>query len=346
MKLRVLLALLFTVPLFTLLAEKEEQEPKAPENLPEPRPFSSLQINTKAENDFSSDVTPAPDTTRSNRRMPTSEELEKVRKDRNWMVEGMKDKQSAAKDAPTPNSSSPQSPANMDMSQSIIDMVLNKNKKPAKPEPAKELKPLELTPAGPDNTARTNAQTGSQSPIAFKPVISTNSFDSQNAVRPPAESNPLSAVLQQERTNARNAGFKESRGNPASLDVLANPFANLPIPEDALPQTQPRTVQAPATGMPPAGSPMLPNLAPTAPTMSGNMVSAAGPGNPTNGNLSPAVVPLDAGAPAPRFAVEQPYTILREQELVRQLQQQTNNNRPKVQELRSLVRDPNEARLF
>jgi len=341
MKPRVLLALFCTIPFFTLLAEKEE--PKAPENLPEPRPFSSLEINTKVEKDLSSEFTPAPDTTRSNRRMPTSEELEKVRKDRNWMVEGMKDKQSADKDAAAAKANSPQSPANMDMSQSIIDMVLNKNKKPAKPEPAKELKPMELTPAGPDTAARPNANTGSNSPNAFKPVISTNSFDSQNAARSPAESNTVSTVLQQERANARKAGFKESRGIPTSLDVLANPFANLPIPEDALPQKQPQPAMASATGMPPAGNSMVPN---NVPAMSGNMNSAAGPGNPTSGNMAPAVTPLDAGPSAPRFAVEQPYTILREQELVRQLQQQNNNNRPKAQELRSLVRDPNEARLF
>lgn len=335
MKPRVLLALLCTVPLFALWAEKEE--PKAPENLPEPRPFSSLEINTKVEKDLSSEFTPAPDTSRS-RRMPTAEELEKVRKDRNWMVEGMKDKQAADK-----NAQAPQSPATLDMSQSIIDMVLNKNKKPAQPEPVRELKPLELTPASPDAAARSNTNTGSPSQNAFKPVISTNSFDGQNTVRSPAESNSASSLLQQERDNARKAGFKESRGNPASLDALANPFANLPIPEDALPRSQPLTVQAAGNAMPPAGNPMLQN---NPPAMSGNMSSAAGPGNPTPGNLPPAAPTLDAGPSAPRFAVEQPYTILREQELVRQLQQQTNNNRPKAQDLRSLVRDPNEARLF
>jgi|GEM_PF-2980874 len=341
MKLQVLLASFCIVPFFTLLAEKEE--PKAPENLPEPRPFSSLQINTKAENDFSQDVTPPPDTTRSNRRMPTSEELEKVRKDRNWMVEGMKEKQSAGKDAQSPNSSTLQNPANTDMSQSIIDMVLNKNKKTPKPEPVKELKPMELTPSSPDSGTRSNANTGANSPNAFKPVISTNSFDSQMSPKSPGENNPNSSVLQQERANARKAGFKEARGASPAQDVLSNPFANLPIPEDALPQAQPRSTQISATGMPPAGNPMVQNIPSN---MSGNMASAAGPGNPTPGTLPPAVTAIDAGPAAPRFAVEQPYTILREQELVRQLQQQNNNSRPKVQELRSLVRDPNEARLF
>lgn len=353
MKPRVLLALFCIIPFSALLAEKDGAE--APERLSEPSPFSALQGNSKTETDRPSDVSIPPESSRANRRMPTSEELEKVRKDRNWMVEGMKERQAAAKPSTTPDAQSStsnpygpnslQNPANMDMSQSIIDMVLNKNKKQTKSEPAKELKPMEIIPAGQDPAARSNSGENTSS-NAFKPVISTNSFDTANASRTTGEKNTPSTFLQRERAQARQAGFKETQGFGQTQDALANPFANLPIPEDALPQAQPRFSQPPPTGvsatyMPSAGNPAVQN------TLSGTMASAAGPGNPSPATgAAPAVTTIESNPAAPRFAVEQPYTILREQELVRQLQQQKNNSRPKVQDLRSLVRDPNEARLF
>lgn len=307
--------------------------PTAPE-MPEMAPAPEPALNPE-------DLLADPDEKRGARRMPTPEELEQVRKDRNWMVEGMKDKQAAdaaqAKaQAKTTQNTPLADPGNTDMSQSIIDMVLNK--KTAKKEPREK-----------KETGKNPGFSSSSDPLkTFEPTLSGNAFENQFGED--AEKNNANSILQKERAAARKAGFVQ-RGQTPTGDPLANPFANLPIPEDALPQAKPPTVptisspaMATANTPPSAGNPSLG-------VMSGNIPSAAGAGNPGNpanaGNLQNpgALGPNGPTSGAPRMAVEQPYAILREQELVNR-QKQINSNRPRVQDLRSTVPDPNEARLF
>jgi hypothetical protein len=272
-----------------------------------------------------------PDVPQNTRRMPTAEELEQVRKDRNWMVEGMKEKQAEA------TATRLQDPGNTDMSQSIIDMVLDKQKQNKKAEARK-------TPQTKQNDGRTAAEPTTNSVNTFQPVISNNSFDNQMSV--PSENNISNSILQKERAEARKAGFIPP-GTAPTLDPLANPFANLPIAEAALPQPNPRNSMMPATTPTVTNSAMTSNNGNLA-MMSGNMPSAAGLGKgPDSGNpgAPAAYVANNPGPSAPVVAVEQPYTILREQELITR-QQKLNSNRPRAQDLRSTVPDPNDARLF
>jgi len=228
-----------------------------------------------------------------------------------------------------------QDPGNTDMSQSIIDMVLDKkNKKTDLRNPSQTNQ----------SNGRTSTEPTTNSVSTFQPVISNNSFDNQMSI--PSENNITTSILQKERAEARKAGFLPP-GTVPTRDPLANPFANLPIAEAALPQPNPRNSMMPSSGPSMTNSAMTSNNGNLA-LMSGNMPSATGLGNgPESANTGApnAYVATNPGPSAPVVAVEQPYTILREQELISR-QQKLNSNRPRAQDLRSTVPDPNDARLF
>jgi hypothetical protein len=266
--------------------------------------------------------------------MPSATQMEQLKKDRNWLVEGMKERQAAEREA----AKNPEQP--QDMSQSIIDMVLKKQQ------------PAGSTPANPGNVPdarRPAGTTSTQSPRAFQPSISTSSFEPL----PNQTTTSLTdseSVLARERAQARLAGV-DGRERPVSqaYDILANPFANLPVPEASLPSAR--------TPAPAAGYSAYSMSDPTANNLLNNPGTPAVPGfNPGGNATTPAPAPgsntyapgvslAESGAPAPQQAIEQPYEYLRVQEQQRR-QQELNSNRPRIQDLRNPVPDPTRARLF
>jgi hypothetical protein len=250
--------------------------------------------------------------------MPTAEQLEQLKKDKNWLVEGMKERQ-ATKTQPNATTD--------DMSQSIIDMVLKKQQ-PGTPAasrgPETQTPETFRSPTGPVAT-----------PGALLPSISTSAFEPlPSTSRSQAGSASLTSILAQERSLADQNNFTSSAASAPARDPLANPFGNLPVPEAALPSA-PRN-----RGVFGMNDPMLSgrtNPGPAAPELNANpALSAPNPGFAQSATGAP---------PAVRATVEQPYDYLRAQEQQR-FQQQRNSNRPTVRQLRSPVPDPSEARLF
>lgn len=272
-------------------------ETRTPDLLPNPTPPSSL---------------PAI------RQMPTAEQLEQLKKEKNWLVEGMKEQQAAKAQA----NRSPD-----DMSQSIIDMVLKKQQtgSPAAPRgPETQLPETFRSPTTP-----------AADPGVFRPSISTSAFETLPSVSAtPASTGGLSTIMARERALADQSNFTFPETSAPARDPLANPFANLPVPEGALPSA-PRN-----RGVLGMNDPMLSgrtNPGPAAPELNANpALSAPNPGFAQSATGAP---------PAVRATIEQPYDYLRAQEQQR-LQQQRNSNRPTVRQLRSPIPDPSEARLF
>ncbi|MDX6765359.1 MAG: hypothetical protein SFU85_01065 [Candidatus Methylacidiphilales bacterium] len=339
------------MPIFGLSAQTAQ--PASADSLPA---LPSVQPTYSPENPRISTTLPSSEsnfnTPQTSRRMPTQEELEKVRKDRNWMVEGMKEQQAAR------NSEAAANRQNTDMSDSIIDMVLNKKKKTdlQKTPATRNTPPTQETNNSPEKKAGTTN--------TFKPALSSNAYESSSpgdtgAIKLP--DNLMSSILQDERAAAKQAGFRENtakrtgkKNGLAALDALNNPFSNLPIPEDALPQN-PNSLSASSARNDPFQAPAAPNINPMMAQEKTNafqpsVTAGASPSTGTAGTMATPTTPgaiaiAPAGPAAPKVAVEQPYTILREQELIRR-QQQSTSNRPKVQDLRSPIPDPSEARLF
>jgi hypothetical protein len=179
------------------------------------------------------------------------------------------------------------------------------------------------------------------------------------------ESSDIRRILEQERRNARSAGITESPKPMRRLDALNNPFANLPIPEAALPRSPSPSVGTAYSGAAQPQPTVMPGPMPTPLTaqqpQQPGMPQQPGISQPSNGPVlgstsAPAVgsgfSPAVSGAPSSNFAaaqpqtsVAQPYEFLRRQEAERR-QQQWNNNRPTVQDLRTNIPDPSKARLF
>jgi hypothetical protein len=253
------------------------------------------------------------------RQMPTTEQLEQLKRDKNWLVEGMKDRQATQAEASrTPD----------DMSQSIIDMVLKKQQAgaPAAPRgPETRIPETARTPTSPAGT-----------PGAFRPSISTTAFEPlPGAAGSQAGTGGMDSILARERALAGQSNFTTSASPAPARDPLANPFGNLPVPEGALPST-PRNRGVYSVNDPMLQSPWA-NPGPAAPQLNANpALPASGPGFADGATGAP---------PAARATVEQPYDYLRAQEQQR-LQEQRNNNRPTARQLRSPVPDPSEARLF
>jgi hypothetical protein len=272
-------------------------ETRTPDLLPNPTPPSSLPAF---------------------RQMPTAEQLEQLKKEKNWLVEGMKERQA--------NKTQPNATTD-DMSQSIIDMVLKKQQ-PGSPS----------APRGPETqlpeTFR-SPTTPAADPGVFRPSISTSAFETLPSVSAtPASTGGLSTIMARERALADQSNFTFPETSAPARDPLANPFANLPVPEGALPSA-PRN-----RGVLGMNDPMLSgrtNPGPAAPELHANPASSA---------TSPGLMQGSIGAPpAVRATIEQPYDYLRAQEQQR-LQQQRNSNRPTVRQLRSPIPEPSEARLF
>jgi len=318
------LAALCCAAVMVLNARAEEAPASA--NLPELPSVSgnTPTIDTGA-NGVPASPLPTPRSQPATRQMPSAEQLEQLKKDKNWLVEGMKERQ--AEDQAAAN----RPPE--DMSQSIIDMVLRKQK-PNDPD-SRGAVPQSRMP----ETARTTPAPGSRP--AFQPAISTSAFQplpsstGDEALRPGG----MESILARERALAGQPAYNPplSASAAPARDPLANPFGNLPIPEAALPSSR-----RPA-GAYSVNDPMLQNAwanpGPQAPVLNANP-AAAGPGV---GN--PGLVLNDNGAPAPRAAIEQPYDYLRAQEEQRR-REQMNSNRPQVRDLRNPIPDPSEARLF
>lgn len=283
-------------------------------------------------------LAPAPAPTPA-RQMPTAEQVEQLKKERNWLVEGVKEKQEQrARDAAA---------ANEDKSQSIIDMVMEKQKTDAAKTPSG-------TPANSTSSSTSRSSGTANTPRGLRPSISTSAFENPaSADRLTANDVDMSVILEQERRAARMENRPAVASNSPKpfrrMDALSNPFANLPIPESALPAPRPPMAAAatPSTaGITPTTQPMMPagqptpagGLNPQYPALGGAAASAApamGPSGPSGPST----------AAAPQSALVQPYDLLRQQEAQRR-QQQWNRNRPTVQDLRTPVPDPTQARLF
>lgn len=252
------------------------------------------------------------------RQLPTAEDLERLKKERNWLVQGMKEQEDARR-------SSANTRQDLDKSQSIIDMVLDrKNKGFARPAPTKP------------STGRADSASSPDALPTFRPAISSYSFDSlpstQTTIETPGSSD-ASAILARERilaTQQQTAAAASPSYQPMQ-DPLVNPFANLPIPEGALPA-------------PRRSDPMLQFNNTNNPLASSTAFSSASnPVAPPSPNSGLIMTP-DNGAPS--ATIQQPYDYLRAQEEQRRRQMQQPGNRPTVQNLRSPIPDPAEARLF
>ena len=256
-----------------------------------------------------------PNSLPATRQMPTAEQLDQLKKEKNWLVEGMKERQnSEAQAARQPE----------DMSQSIIDMVLQRQK------PGSPAAPRNTQVQMPDASRTPAVAPGSSS--VLRPSISTSAFDPLPNRQDPNADGGMQSILARERALAdQNTSTSPLAAAPAR-DPLANPFANLPVPEGALPSA-PRN-----RGVYNVNDPMLQSAwSNPAPELNANpALTAKGTGLAVNESGAP---------PAVRSTIEQPYDYLRAQEQQRQRLQQ-NSNRPTVRQLRSPGPEPNDARLF
>lgn len=262
------------------------------------------------------------------RQMPSAEQLEQLKKDRNWLVEGMKEKERQDESQPASSLSSE------DMSQSIIEMVLRKQQSNVlSAQEASAQRALEL------ETSRTPPAPGTR-PV-FQPSISTSAFDPLPTETSDSSLRPMNveSILARERDLAEQTpAYTSLSASAPQRDPLANPFGNLPIPEGVLPRSNR------LEGASSINDPMLQN-AWTNPGSSAPVFNA-NPAISFPGMGSQALILNDIGAPgAPGAAIAQPYDYLRAQEEQRR-RQQFNSNRPQLRDLRSPVPSPSEARLF
>lgn len=306
--------------LLAALAPLHAAEPAPAANLPDlPSVEANRPVietgNASRENPALPSVSaPAP-----SRQLPSADQLEQLKKERNWLVEGVKEQQQAAAKKPAE-----------DMSQSIIEMVLDRQRKGfASPTDR---------PSTPGLPRPTESRTSPENPPAFTPAISTSAFDllpDQRTTLPGSADSE--SILSRERSLAARGSLNATPAASAApaRDPLANPFANLPIPEGALPS--PRRNTSPLNPTDPA--------APASPW--GDATTPSSPWNTGTASASPSTaMPLAPDTGAPRMAIEQPYDYLRAQEEQRRRQQLMDSSRPKVQNLRNPIPEPSQARLF